>query len=151
MKKFIVFAAISFGMAGWAYSDSRDVPRGNIESLATADYGGVSVDVSTFSTASRLVRFIGVVQSVVFSSGSCNDFVTIRDTMTVYQPGVNDLMRVYNTKIASVAATGVTQWCAGEVPFQYPLRISSGTSWNVSTGLYNEVILGYTKFQTNYK
>lgn len=144
MKKLLFALTFVLLIGSRAKAEVIGAAQGPVQALATSDYAGVRVDVSSgSSSARRAFKGPGVVYGVVFSTGFCGDFVAFRDTDTANNSS-QEFGRLYNIGFSTGgAAIGVTCASAGPSMFPKPIRVKNGLSWNGSVATYNFITLLY--------
>lgn len=147
MKKYILTAAVMLGLLATVKAGPPflDTPRGHPQALATADYGGVQIASSVFSTAmsTGCNNCSGVFYGVLFSTGNFanNDFVEIFDAPTAASATANNsvLARIHNFSLPSSTIT------AGFKEAGWPVRFKSGIQFRPSSAGYNFIGILFQK------
>lgn len=149
MKKYLLATALMLtGLAGIILAEQREIPTGPPQALATADYGGVDVSTSQFSSyvTTAVSSGQGVFHGCSFSSGPIVGYSGTADFIDVYDstsaPNNTDqknswrLMRLYNTGGVEFAAS-ISTVAAGFSGPKYPARFSKGLRFEPSVDDYN--------------
>ena len=150
MKKFLLTALFMLSMAGISYAggELRSTPRGDVQALATADYGGVFAATSSFSISGTTVcaPCSGVIHGAWFSTGTVNfatslDFVDVYDSTSSREAylGQTKGHRFYNNQLFN----GSTNTASGFSGAQYPIRFDKGLIFRPSSVNYNNVNILY--------
>lgn len=146
MKKYFIALAFVFLIGSRAKSEFVGALQGPEQALATSDYAGVRVDVSSgSSTARRAFKGPGVVYGVMFSTGLTSDYVAFRDTDTANGTS-QEFGRLYNigNLNGSIGYTNsFTTGAANASMFLKPIRVKNGLSWNGNVATYNFIQLYY--------
>lgn len=169
MKKLLIATAVMF-LAGATLvrADRRLTPSGELNALATADYGGV--DYSTFTmnaqasgtgigygsatvqglngvpqNLSQANGINGVFYGINYSSGATSDFVDVWDSTS----SDNTKLRTADWRIYSVAASsgGVGAFSSGFSGFPKPVRFNKGLIYRPSRADFNSLNLFFYIFQ----
>lgn len=141
MKKYLLALTMVFLVGSRVKAEFVGATQGPVQALATADYGGVRVDLSSGSTANRLAcKGNCLLYGVVFSTGSPLDYVSIRDSDTA-NGSSQELIRLYNIGSATAAVAGGISSGSNGIP--KPMRLKNGISWTPSSAAYNFINLLY--------
>lgn len=167
MKKVFLTAAVLL-LAGvgvlLAGGEMVSTPRGDAQSLATADYGGVYVSTLAFGVSGTGVQFAtacissdfnptqnycsGVFYGVQWSSGNAGsyDFVDVYDSTSADTALSRLITRIYNVN-GSTATAGSNNVSAasGFSGPPKPIRFSRGLIWRPSVSTYNMIGVLYYK------
>lgn len=152
MKKALLATAVLMFMAIVASADGpyRGVPRGGPQSLATADYGGVSYATQAFGTAAGVVLHAtacvtcrGVFYGIVFSSGSASayDFVDVFDSTSSDRANLEgSFVRLYNMNGSTATGLGANGASAsGFSGPPKPIHFDKGLIFRASVATYNKL------------
>lgn len=161
MKKYLITAAVVLAGLAIVYAggEMRNVPRGDPQALATADYGGVAVSTLAFGVSGTGVLSAtacvtsqsatgttqnycsGVFYGVLFSSGNGGnyDFVDVFDSTSTDQAIGRQIARIYNVNGSTASAGGGSGGfnVSGFSGPAKPIRFNLGLIWRPSTSGYN--------------
>ena len=145
MKKLIAVAAVMLSLAVIAKAELYEIPKGGGDALATADYGGYSVDVATLGWSGARTPETGkvVVYGVIFSSGAASDYVIIRDSGTANITSI-ETARLYNIGSSTAGVTSSAAQ-AGYSGAGKPIRLNKGLTWNSNSSIYNAITVIYQR------
>lgn len=150
MKKLytLIAAVLVLGCGSMVMAaDSVNVPSANgANPLDSAAYGGVDYATSSFSAgiATGCLNCVGVINGMLISSDTVNDFVDVFDsTACNITPGDDKLVwRVY-------AGTSTVAFSGGSIGtismLQYPIRFTNGLCFRPSVATLNKVTVLYYK------
>ena len=153
MKKLLLATAVMFCIGvSLVQADRRLTPTGEVNSLATADYGGV--DFSTYTTnllvsgagvgygTATIANTSGVFYGILYSSGSTFDFTDVFDSTSSdnakNQP--NSGWRIYNV---AQSTGGVGAYAAGFSGLVKPVRFNKGLIYRPSRADFNSLNILY--------
>lgn len=170
MKRLLLCAAVMMAFATFAKADTRGVPQGSGNPLATADYGGVEITTISFSSANYLLfgQAGGVFHGFHVSSRSIStDYLIVRATHTVTATPdagagadyltTQEVFRVYMStmvisndgdfavgnatiSISPETVQGFTFW------LKKPIRLKNGATVKFNNTRINLATIFYTKF-----
>src|SRR3990167_2699986 len=158
MRKYILAFLFTACWSAVSHAGTRGVPTTNTgEALQNVDYGGVQYATSSFSTAFSTVTFSSltvtgsyVVYGVVYTTGSCGDYVDIWDFNNAATAHAQaSTHRNYNvsgsTTGAAAGGSALGGVCSGQSVLTWPLRFRKGLLWRPSSAGYNQILLLYRR------